>query len=147
MTDIEEKKNDEVEEESDFADEIKTAVEETPAPEAKPEPEDTISDEPFMGVLVEHDPEFPGGIEALYKFIEDNMRYPPMAAENAIGGRVYVQFEVDTDGTVQYPYLLRDIGGGCGAEAIRIVKSMPKWKPGKQNGKPMRVQYNLPVVF
>ena len=55
------------------------------------EPDDTISNEPLAGVLVEHEPEFPGGMEALYKFIEDNMRYPQMAAENAIGGKVFVQ--------------------------------------------------------
>ena len=101
----------------------------------------------FIFVHVDEEPEFPGGMEALQKFIEDNMQYPRIAAENGIYGKVYITFAIDTDGTVQHPYLLRDIGGGCGAEAIRIVKSMPKWKPGKQNGKPMRVQYNLPVVF
>ena len=104
-------------------------------------------DDDFIFVHVDEEPEFPGGMEALQKFIEDNMQYPRIAAENGIYGKVYITFAIDTDGTVQHPYLLRDIGGGCGAEAIRIVKSMPKWKPGKQNGKPMRVQYNLPVVF
>ena len=119
----------------------------------EPEPEDTISDEPFMGVLVEHEPEFPGGMEALYKFIEDNMRYPQMAAENAIGGKVFVQFEVDTDGTVLNPRILRDIGAGCGQEALRIVSLMPKWKPGKRMNyetkqwEVVRVTFHLPVYF
>ena len=101
----------------------------------------------FIFVHVEEEPEFPGGMEALQKYIEDNMQYPRIAAETGIYGKVYITFVIGTDGTVQNPRLLRDIGGGCGAEAIRIVKSMPKWKPGKQNGKPVRVQYNLPVVF
>ena len=119
----------------------------------EPESEDTISDEPFMGVLVEHEPEFPGGMEALYKFIEDNMRYPQMAAENAIGGKVFVQFEVDTDGTVLNPRILRDIGAGCGQEALRIVSLMPKWKPGKRMNyetkqwEVVRVTFHLPVYF
>lgn len=117
------------------------------------EPADTISDEPLMGVLVECDPEFPGGMEALYKFIEDNMKYPQLAAENGIGGRVYVQFEVDTDGTVLNPRVLRDIGAGCGKEALRIVRLMPKWIPGKQRNpetkkyEPARITFNLPIKF
>ncbi len=117
------------------------------------EPDDTISNEPLAGVLVEHEPEFPGGMEALYKFIEDNMRYPQMAAENAIGGKVFVQFEVDTDGTVLNPRILRDIGAGCGQEALRIVSLMPKWKPGKRMNyetkqwEVVRVTFHLPVYF
>lgn len=112
-------------------------------------PDDELVEGEIYDVFVQVDegPEFPGGAEAMQKFIEDNLRYPQLAAANGISGKVYVTFVVDTDGTVQNPRLLRDIGGGCGAEAIRVVKTMPKWKPGKQNGKPVRVQYNLPVVF
>lgn len=106
-----------------------------------------INDDDLLFVQVDEDPEFPGGEEAMRKFIEDNLQYPRLAAENGISGKVYVTFVIDTDGTVLKPRLLRDIGGGCGTEAIRIIKLMPKWKPGKQNGKPVRVQYNLPVVF
>lgn len=120
----------------------------------EPEPEDTISDDGVLfGVLAEEEPEFPGGMEALYKFIEDNMRYPQMAAENAIGGKVFVQFEVDTDGTVLNPRILRDIGAGCGQEALRIVSLMPKWKPGKRMNyetkqwEVVRVTFHLPVYF
>ena len=117
-------------------------------------PADTTSDEgTLVGVLVEYEPEFPGGMEALFKFIEDNMKYPRLAAENGIGGKVYVQFEVDTDGTVLNPRILRDIGAGCGQEALRIVRSMPKWTPGKQRNpetkkyEPTRIVFNLPIKF
>jgi len=120
----------------------------------EPEPEDTISDDGVLfGVLAEEEPEFPGGMEALYKFIEDNMRYPQMAAENGIGGKVFVQFEVDTDGTVLNPRILRDIGAGCGQEALRIVSLMPKWKPGKRMNyetkqwEVVRVTFHLPIKF
>ena len=83
----------------------------------------------------------------MHKFIEDNLQYPQIAAENCIGGRVYVQFEVDTDGTVLNPKILRDIGGGCGEEALRIVRLMPKWKPGRFYGKVVKTTFNLPIFF
>jgi TonB family protein len=98
-------------------------------------------------IPAEVDPEFPGGMEALWEFIQSNLHYPQLALENNISGRVYVQFEVDTDGTVLNPRLLRDIGGGCGKEALRVVGMMPKWKPGKINGKVARIPFNLPVKF
>ena len=104
-------------------------------------------DDALLGVVVEDDPEFPGGMEALYKFLQDNVQYPQLALENGIEGRVYVTFVVEEDGSITNPRLLRDIGGGCGQEALRVVKMMPKWKPGKQSGKPVRVQFNLPVNF
>ncbi len=97
--------------------------------------------------VVENDPEFPGGMEALYKFLAQNIKYPQLARDNGITGKVYVQFVVEKDGSIANPKVLRDIGGGCGQEAIRVVKSMPKWTPGKQRGKAVRVQFNLPVNF
>ncbi len=97
--------------------------------------------------VVENDPEFPGGMEALYKFLRDNIKYPQLARDNNITGRVYVTFVVEKDGSIANPRILKDIGGGCGQEAIRVVKSMPKWTPGKQRGKAVRVQFNLPVSF
>lgn len=97
--------------------------------------------------VVENEPEFPGGTEALYKYLAQNIKYPQLARENGITGRVYVTFVVERDGSIANPKVLRDIGGGCGAEAIRVVKSMPKWTPGKQRGKAVRVQFNLPVNF
>lgn len=98
-------------------------------------------------LVVEEDPEFPGGLEALSKFIADNIKYPQLAKENNITGRVFVSFVVEKDGRVGQVKILRDIGGGCGNEAVRVVKLMPKWKPGKQRGKAVRTQFNLPVNF
>ena len=92
-------------------------------------------------------PSFLGGIEALYKFIQENLKYPQLALENGIQGKVYVTFVVDTTGEIVNPRILRDIGGGCGAAAIRIVKSMPRWTPGKISGKVVPVQFNLPITF
>lgn len=97
--------------------------------------------------VVENDPEFPGGMEALYKYLAQNIKYPQLARDNNITGKVYVTFVVERDGSIANPRVLRDIGGGCGQEAIRVVKSMPKWTPGKQRGKAVRVQFNLPVNF
>lgn len=97
--------------------------------------------------VVENDPEFPGGMEALYKYLRENIKYPQLAKENNITGKVYVTFVVEKDGSIANPRVLKDIGGGCGQEAIRVVKSMPKWTPGKQRGKAVRVQFNLPVSF
>lgn len=107
--------------------------------------EEEVEEEVFM--VVEEDPEFPGGLDALSKYLGDNIKYPQLAKENNIEGRVYVSFVVEKDGRVGNIKILRDIGGGCGAEAVRVVKSMPRWKPGKQRGKPVRTQFNLPVSF
>ncbi len=97
--------------------------------------------------VVENDPEFPGGMEALYKYLRENIKYPSLARDNNITGKVYVTFVVERDGSIANPRVLKDIGGGCGQEAIRVVKTMPKWTPGKQRGKAVRVQFNLPVSF
>ncbi len=105
--------------------------------------EGEVSIQPFAEV----DPEFPGGLEALYKFITDNLNYPQLALENAIQGKVYVTFFVEKDGSVSNVRILRDIGGGCGKEAKRVVESMPKWIPGKQGGQVVRTQFNLPINF
>jgi protein TonB len=109
--------------------------------------EEEEEEEAQIFTVVEKDPEFPGGMDALYKYLAQNIKYPTIARENGITGRVYVTFVVERDGSIANPRVLRDIGGGCGAEAIRVVKSMPKWNPGKQSGKAVRVQFNLPVNF
>ena len=109
------------------------------------EEEEVVEEEIFT--VVENDPEFPGGMDALYKYLRENIKYPQIAKENNITGRVFVTFVVEKDGSIANPRILRDIGGGCGQEAIRVVKAMPKWTPGKQRGKPVRVQFNLPVSF
>ncbi|MCR5445055.1 MAG: energy transducer TonB [Bacteroidales bacterium] len=109
--------------------------------------EEEEEEEQQIFTVVENDPEFPGGMEALYKYLRDNIKYPQLARDNNITGKVYVTFVVERDGSIANPRILKDIGGGCGAEAIRVVKSMPKWTPGKQRGKAVRVQFNLPVSF
>ena len=109
--------------------------------------EEEEEDEQVIFQVVENDPEVPGGIEALMKYLQQNIKYPQLARENNITGKVYVTFVVERDGSVTGVRVLRDIGGGCGQEAVRVVKAMPKWTPGKQRGKAVRVQYNLPVNF
>jgi len=98
-------------------------------------------------LIVEVMPSYVGGEEALYKYLADNIKYPQVARETNISGTVVVQFVVETDGSITQVTLLKDIGGGCGDEAIRVVKAMPRWNPGKQNGTAARVQYQLPVKF
>jgi protein TonB len=83
----------------------------------------------------------------LYSYLGNNIKYPVMAKESGIQGKVYVTFVVERDGSITDVKVLRGIGGGCDEEAVRVVASMPRWKPGKQRGKPVRVQYNLPVRF
>lgn len=112
-------------------------------------PPDPIGDEgegtPFT--VVEEMPGFPGGEEALMKYLASNIKYPAIARENGISGRVYLNFVVSKDGKVKDVKVLRGIGGGCDEEAIRVVKNMPDWKPGRQNGRPVAVYYNVPVNF
>jgi len=97
--------------------------------------------------IVELMPSFDGGEEALYKWLGENIKYPQVAKETGISGTVIVTFVVERDGSITGAQVLKDIGGGCGEEAIRVVKAMPKWKVGKQNGVPVRVQFNLPIRF
>jgi protein TonB len=81
------------------------------------------------------------------KFLQDNIKYPQMARESGIQGTVYVTFVVERNGNVTDVKILRGIGGGCDEEAVRVVQNMPKWEPGKQRGKPVRVQFNMPIKF
>lgn len=97
--------------------------------------------------VVEEQPEFVGGDVARIEYLSSNIKYPPMAKETGIQGTVYVTFVVNENGKVTDVRLLRGIGGGCDEEAIRVISGMPAWKPGKQSGKAVRVQYNLPVKF
>jgi TonB family protein len=92
-------------------------------------------------------PQFPGGEPALKKFLSDNLRYPAIARENRITGRVVVTFVVETDGSISSPNIIKDIGGGCGKEALRLISAMPKWQPGTTGGKPVRAKFTLPVEF
>lgn len=137
---------------------VKREVPATPPPL----PKAAESDEPF--IIVEEMPRFPGcdnlstrqekndcTNKKLLEFIYKNINYPPMAAENGIQGTVPVKFVVEKDGTIANAQVLRDIGGGCGQEALRVIelinKENIKWKPGMQGGRPVRVQFNLPVKF
>jgi periplasmic protein TonB len=97
--------------------------------------------------IVEDMPSFPGGEEALFKYLAQNIKYPQIAKEAGITGRVFVNFVIDKEGNVTDVKVLRGIGGGCDEEAVRVVKNMPKWSPGKQRGKPVKVSYNLPIKF
>lgn len=96
---------------------------------------------------VEQEPLFPGGMEAFYKFLSKNIRYPAVARENNTQGRAIVQFVCEKDGSLTDVKCVRDPGDGCGDEAVRVIKSSPRWKPGIQNGRPVRVQYSVPVSF
>ena len=97
--------------------------------------------------IVEQMPQFPGGNPAMFEYISKNVKYPQKAKDEGIQGRVFIQFVVEKDGSVGEVKLLRGIGGGCDEEGIRVVKSMPKWTPGQQAGKAVRVLYTLPIFF
>ena len=96
---------------------------------------------------VEDMPEFPGGEQAMMEFVAKNVQYPKEAMEKEISGRVLVGFIVEKDGSINETEVVKGIGGGCDEEAVRVVKAMPKWKPGKQKGKPVRVHFMLPLTF
>ncbi|MBK9320176.1 MAG: energy transducer TonB [Bacteroidetes bacterium] len=96
---------------------------------------------------VEEMPNFPGGEAAMLKYLSTNIHYPAIAREENITGIVYISFVVDRNGEIDNIQMVKGIGGGCEEEAIRVIKKMPQWKPGKQNGRAVNVQYMLPVAF
>jgi len=108
--------------------------------------QDSISKEQVYQV-VEQMPQYPGGQDELAKFLGQHIKYPEAAKKDSISGRVYVQFVVNKTGQINNVKLVRGIGGGCDEEAIRVVKMMPLWTPALQNGKPVSVFFNLPIVF
>ena len=97
--------------------------------------------------VVEQMPSFMGNDDALYAFVSKNIIYPLKAKENNIEGRVVVRFIIEKDGNLSNIEILRKLGFGCDEEVIRLIKSMPKWFPGKQNGKPVRVHFTMPISF
>lgn len=125
---------------------VETEVQENTVVEAPVQREEEVEEEQIF-TIVEEQPSFPGGVEEMYKYLGKAVKYPEMAKDAGISGTVYVTFEVDKEGNIKDVKVLRGIGGGCDEEAIRVVKAMPKWKPGKQRGKPVRVQFNLPIKF
>lgn len=130
----------EVNSEDDEAEEVVIA-----APVEAPVEEE---EEEVVFVVVESMPEFPGGQAALFKYLSENVKYPMIAQENGIQGRVICQFVVNKDGSIVDVEVVRSGGDpSLDKEAIRVIKSMPKWKPGKQRGKAVRVKYTVPVNF
>ncbi len=99
--------------------------------------------------MVEEQPEFPGGISEMYKFVGMNIKYPASAMESGAAGKCFLKFIVNSEGKVTNAEVLRGIPGcpECDAEALRVVKMMPDWKPGTQDGRPVNVYYNLPISF
>ncbi len=125
----------------DTGGEILKAKEVIAQPEPPKEEENKVFD------VVEQMPEYPGGQTALMEYLNKNIKYPVVAQENGVQGRVVVKFVVGTDGSVSDVQVVRSVDPSLDREAIRVVSSMPKWIPGKQNGQAVRVYYNLPVTF
>jgi periplasmic protein TonB len=117
----------------------------TPVERISREEEEIKEEEIFL--VVEEQPEFPGGDIARIRYFNEHITYPSLAREMDIQGTVYVGFVVEPDGSISNIKLLRGIGGGCDEEALRVVAEMPRWKPGKQRNKAVRVKFTLPVRF
>ena len=115
------------------------------APPPPPAPKPEVSNKVFDGV--EEMPSFPGGQAALMSFLSSNIKYPVVAQENGVQGRVIVGFVVERDGSITDVKVMRSVDPSLDREAQRVVKAMPRWKPGKQNGSAVRVKYTVPVVF
>ena len=131
---------------SQGASEKQDAKEETVAPDSVAAPTDGVAkDEVFM--VAEQMPEFPGGMKELLKFLQNNLKYPENAMKNNVQGRVIVQFVVEKDGTLTEFKVARSVDPDLDAEALRVLQIMPKWKPGMQRGKIVRVKFTVPVSF
>ncbi len=98
-------------------------------------------------IIVEQMPEFPGGINAMRAFLAKNVKYPVVALENGVSGTVFISFVINQDGSIVDTKVLRGVDSALDKEAIRVVNSMPKWKPGKQGGRAVRVSYQVPISF
>ncbi|MEM7160810.1 MAG: energy transducer TonB [Bacteroidota bacterium] len=133
----------EVEEELEMED---LEVEEDTEIEVIEEVEEEVEEDQIF-TIVEDQPEFPGGMAEFQKYLGKNIEYPSLARDAGISGTVFVTFVVGKDGSINDVKVLRGIGGGCDEEAVKKLKKMPKWKPGKQRGKPVKVQFNVPVRF
>lgn len=115
------------------------------APPPPPAPKPEVSNKVFD--VVEEMPSFPGGTGALMSFLSSNIKYPVVAQENGVQGRVIVGFVVERDGSITDVKVMRSVDPSLDREAQRVVRAMPRWKPGKQNGSAVRVKYTVPVVF
>lgn len=114
---------------------------------ATPEPPKQEAEQNKLFDVVEQQPQYPGGMGALNQWLGSNIKYPVMAAENGIEGRVVVQFVVERDGSISGVHVVRGVDPSLDKEATRVVSAMPKWIPGKQNGSAVRVKYTVPVTF
>lgn len=128
---------------SDDADKFKAVQEQVVVKEPEPE----VKKEEEIFVAVEQPAEFPGGQGALMKWLSQNVRYPETAQQNDVQGRVIVKFVVEKDGSIGTATILKGVDKDLDREALRVVKKMPKWQPGKNNGVAVRSYFNLPVVF
>ncbi len=130
---------------SDDADKFKAVTEQVVVKEPEPVKEEKKEEEIF--VAVEQPAEFPGGQAALMKWLSQNIRYPEAAQQNDIQGRVIVKFVVEKDGSIGQASIVKGVDKDLDREALRVVKKMPKWQPGKNNGVAVRSYFNLPVTF
>lgn len=108
---------------------------------------DVKTSKPEVLIVVEQMPEYPGGDAAMMKFLAENLKYPDMAKDNGVEGTVYIKFIVNSKGKISNAEVIKGIGSGCDEEALRVVKKMPQWNPGTQEGKPVDVYYTLPIKF
>ncbi|MEP2771467.1 MAG: energy transducer TonB [Fulvivirga sp.] len=116
----------------------------TPMPEMD-EPEEEVADEIFT--IVEEQPQPKGGLQAFYTYVSEEIKYPSAALHIGIQGKVFVQFVVNSDGSLTDFVVVKGIGSGCDEEAVRVLKNAPKWIPGKQRGQPVRVRMMVPIFF
>jgi len=111
------------------------------------EVEEEEREDSFIFQIVEEMPEFPGGTEALMRYLSTSIRYPTIAQENGISGKVSVQFVINANGEVSNVIVVRGVDPSLDREAVRVVQAMPKWTPGKQRNRPVRVSYTVPINF
>ena len=107
---------------------------------------DDVADEEIF-TIVDQMPEYPGGEEALNKYISENIQYPVQASEEFIEGKVFVSFIILPNGNVDHVKVIKGIGGGCDEEAVRVISEMPNWSPGYKEGVAVKVEYTLPIIF
>lgn len=142
-----EKKEDIGTEDKQGNDEAAPTIDENPSELQVIEQPKVVEDKTYELFDIQKPPSFPGGDAELMKFLSKNIEYPTLAKENNIQGVVALTFVVGKDGTVSDVQVVKDIGGGCGKEAVRVVKAMPKWNAGEANGNPVKVRFTLPVRF
>lgn len=128
-------------------DEAPPTIDENPHELIVETPKAPVEEKTYEMFDIQKPPSFPGGEAELLKYLAENIKYPPLARENNIQGVVALTFVVGKDGKVRDVNILKDIGGGCGKEAVRVVETMPKWIPGEANGNPVKVRFTLPVRF